>query len=236
MLNRKKSLVFSAVIAVLGAGMTLPALAGDDMTDKDKEIAAANDASMDKHKAADKEMREKKSEKYTDSKTRDAWLDGKLELAYTVNRHLNPFSIDTRVVNGVAHLSGTVESEIDKELAKEVAMGIDGITDVKSELKVDKEMAHDHDDMDDDHDRMDDDGDRSFSQWFDDATTTASVKSKLLANEHTEGLEINVDTMYDVVTLSGSVGSSEEKDLAGEVAKNTDGVRDVKNRLEVVAQ
>ncbi len=166
---------------------------------------------------------EQAHEEYTDSKMRDAWLDGKLEAAYLLNQHLNSFTIDTKVKNGTAYLSGTVESDIDRDLAVEVAKGIKGINSVENNLTVDPDDARANENEEG----------RKFAQRVDDATTTAAVKSKLMANSNVKGLAIDVDTHYDVVTLSGKVRSSEEKDLAEQLAKNTGDVKDVNNELIV---
>jgi hyperosmotically inducible periplasmic protein len=162
--------------------------------------------------------------------TRDAWLDGKLETAYLFNTHLNNFKIDTDVKGGVAYLSGTVESDIDKSLAVEIAKGIEGIKDVKDNLVVDANPPKREIEA-----RVDTTSTekRSFRQWFDDATTTAAVKSRLIGNENTKGLKIDVDTSYDIVTLSGNVASAEEKQLAEQLARNTSDVKDVHNELHV---
>lgn len=61
-------------------------------------------------------------------------------------------------------------------------------------------------------------GDRSFFKWVDDATTTAAVKTRLVGNDNTKGLQIDVDTSSDVVTLSGRVASAQETQLAEEIA------------------
>lgn len=161
-----------------------------------------------------------------DDKLRDAWLDGKVETALLVNRHLNNFTIDTDVTGRTVVLSGTVNSEIDKKLAGEIAKGIEGVNKVDNKIMVERS-----DDMD--NDEMDDDADRSFSDWYYDSTTTASIKSKLLWNSETAGLKVNVDTNYGKVTLTGDVKSSTEKDLVGKIAENTDGVRSVDNKLMV---
>lgn len=75
--------------------------------------------------------------------------------------------------------------------------------------------------------------DRSFPEKVTDATTTAEVKAKLLANATTKGLKINVDTRGDVVTLTGTVASAREKQLAEALARNTGEVRAVSNKLVV---
>ena len=74
---------------------------------------------------------------------------------------------------------------------------------------------------------------RNFGSWVDDATTTAAVKSQLIRNNNTKGLQIDVDTRDDVVTLSGRVATAEEKALAEEITRHTSDVADVRNNLVV---
>jgi osmotically-inducible protein OsmY len=157
--------------------------------------------------------------------TKDAWLTGKIESAFLLNAHLNPFAITTDVDNGIVRLSGMVENAIDRDLALEVARGVNGVVDVKNELRVDADGAAAA--------RQSAAGQRDFGSWVDDATTTAVVKSKLIGNEHTKGGKIDVDTQDDVVTLSGRVSSQTESDLAEQLARNTGDVKDVRNNLVV---
>jgi len=161
---------------------------------------------------------------------RDAWLDGKLESALLFNTHLNSFTIDTDVRSGVAYLSGSVESDIDKDLAGEIARSIDGVTDVRNELVVDQAQVKAA------RAGKSNSKDQSFRKAVADATHTARVKTSLIANTNTSGLGINVDTSDGVVTLSGKVESSEEKALAEQIARNAEGTRSVDNKLSVVAQ
>lgn len=152
----------------------------------------------------------------------DAWLDGKVETAFALNRHLNPFRIDTEVENGTVYLDGVVESDVDRDLASQIAKSVDGVKGVENRLKV-AEMKES------DMQRATND----LLQNVTDATTTAVVKTKLLANGNTKGLQINVDTQDDVVTLTGIVESDEIRDLAVKLAQNTENVKSVENRLEV---
>jgi osmotically-inducible protein OsmY len=154
---------------------------------------------------------------------KDAWITGKLEATYAFNRHLSAFDIHTDTTNGVVHLTGAVESDIDRDLAGEIAKGVDGVTSVKNDLTL-KPGARS---------AKTESSQRTFGTFVDDATTTAMVKSKLLANPNTKGLKIDVDTRGDVVTLSGTVSSAEEKQLAEELARNTGDVKQVKNQLVV---
>src|ERR1041384_2960262 len=71
------------------------------------------------------------------------------------------------------------------------------------------------------------------SQAVDDSTVTAKVKTKLAADTQTSAIKIGVDTVAGVVTLSGTVPTDTEKNKAEELAKNTDGVKQVVNRISV---
>ena len=153
----------------------------------------------------------------------DAWVDGKVETAFALNPHLNPFSIDTDVENGTVWLTGTVESDIDRDLAGEIALSVDGVKKVENKLEVAKMEKSSMEKATD-----------NFMQHVSDATTTATVKTKLLANGNTKGLQINVDTNDNVVTLRGTVGSDEIRDLAEALAENTDNVERVENELKVM--
>ena len=156
---------------------------------------------------------------------KDAWLHGKIETVYALNPHLNGFAIDTDVKQGAVHLTGKVESDIDRDLAGELAKGIDGVVSVDNDLMVETQARR--------AERTD--GQRPFGVWVDDVTTTAAVKGKLIANSNTKGLTIDVDTHANVVTLSGEVASTEVKQLAEQLARNTADVKDVDNRLVVRA-
>src|SRR5690606_26527625 len=157
----------------------------------------------------------------------EARQEGSVWTAFALNRHLSPFSIDVEIDNGVAILTGEVESEVDRDLAEQVALGGEGMREVDNQLKVEGETA--------DRSTADDSG-AAFSTRFNDATTTATVKSKLLWNRNTEGLDINVGTRNGVVTLQGNTDSAESKELAERLARNTEGVRQVDNQLEVNAE
>jgi osmotically-inducible protein OsmY len=66
-----------------------------------------------------------------------------------------------------------------------------------------------------------------------DAATTAAVKSKFLADSKVSGLNINVDTKNNVVTLTGTVHSAAEKAEAVRLARTTTGVKSVVSHLTV---
>ena len=67
-----------------------------------------------------------------------------------------------------------------------------------------------------------------------DAWITTKTKTALLTTKGVSSNAINVDTVDGMVTLHGTVSSAEEKAKAEEEAKKIDGVKSVRNLLQVV--
>ena len=65
------------------------------------------------------------------------------------------------------------------------------------------------------------------------AALTSAIKTKFLADTAISGLKIDVDSNNGVVTLTGTVPSAAEKTRALRVARATDGVKSVVDRLKV---
>jgi hyperosmotically inducible protein len=65
----------------------------------------------------------------------------------------------------------------------------------------------------------------------DDAAITASVKTRLAADDELKALDIKVETSGGVVTLAGVAPNDSAKSRATDIAKVVDGVKDVKNDL-----
>lgn len=72
------------------------------------------------------------------------------------------------------------------------------------------------------NDTMDEAGDAVSDTWI-----TTKVKSTLLADDTTPGMEIEVETKNGVVSLSGTVATEAERDMAISRTKEIKGVRDV---------
>jgi hyperosmotically inducible protein len=67
----------------------------------------------------------------------------------------------------------------------------------------------------------------------DDATITASVKSKLVADKAANLTRVDVDTNHRTVYLNGTVDSAEQKTRAEQLAWQAQGVKSVVNNLHV---
>ncbi|ENL1650088.1 TPA: molecular chaperone OsmY [Raoultella ornithinolytica] len=72
--------------------------------------------------------------------------------------------------------------------------------------------------------------------FMDDSTITARVKAALIDDKNIRSSDISVKTENKVVTLSGSVDSAGQKDLAVNAAKTVKGVTTVNDQLNVVAE
>jgi hypothetical protein len=66
-----------------------------------------------------------------------------------------------------------------------------------------------------------------------DAGLTAKIKSKMALDDLVKARTIDVDTIDGAVTMSGSVGSIAERDRAVQLARETDGVTSVTERLTI---
>ena len=150
----------------------------------------------------------------------DIWREAQIDTIYTLNAHLNPFTIDIDVAGNTVTLSGKVESNIERDLAEQLALDVQGVETVVNHLTIVTEVPRVADRQ-------------ALFDAVNDASITAAVKSRLLWNRQTEGLDISVRTQRGRVQLSGSVDSEAEAAFAIALAENTSGVRGVTSGLRV---
>ncbi|UUA73306.1 BON domain-containing protein [Cellvibrio sp. QJXJ] len=164
---------------------------------------------------------------WQDSKAafKDGWIESKLETALILNEHLNAFKIDIEVDKDMATLGGEVHSDIEKELAENIALGVEGIDAVTNNIKVIEKPAKNAESVAPQG--------RNFAQYVADVSTTAAIKTELLASPNIKGLAIDVDTLNHKVTLSGQVSSLEQKALAQAIAAKHENVKGVVNNLQI---
>ena len=159
----------------------------------------------------------------------DGWIALKVRSALLLHANVSMAHTDVTVHDGVVTLTGTAKSEAQKELTTADVKGIDGVKDVKNELRVrGSGMAAN----DDDNDQA---NDGSFSGKVDDASITAQVKYELLTHHSTSALHTDVDTDNGVVRIRGVAKSDAEKDLVTKLASGIKGVTSVNNEMTVQA-
>lgn len=66
---------------------------------------------------------------------------------------------------------------------------------------------------------------KTAGRTMSDAGITASVQSKLTADSVSNFSRIDVDTERGIVTLNGVVQTAQERERAGRLAKEADGIR-----------
>ena len=72
-------------------------------------------------------------------------------------------------------------------------------------------------------------------QGMSDSWITSKTKIALFSDDRVKGSQVHVETTGGTVMLRGKVDDAEAKTAAGEIAKGIDGVKSVKNELQVVA-
>lgn len=142
--------------------------------------------------------------------------------SYALSPYLRVHDIKVSVHNGIATLTGTVEESVNRDLAKQIALSVSGIKDVDNQITVRADNAPPVRSSD-----------GSYGDVIDDATVTATIKSKSMWSKHTDGLATDVDTKFGKETLTGTADSVAAKDFAGRRALNARGVVSVDNRLVV---
>jgi hyperosmotically inducible periplasmic protein len=152
----------------------------------------------------------------------DARLEARISTTYALSPYLQAGDITVSVQDGKATLTGTVPEDINKELAGQFALNVDGVTEVDNQLVIDADYV-----------RPETAEAPSFGDRMTDATITAAVKSKLMWTRYAEGLATEVSTASGKVTLEGTAESQAAKDLAERLTTTTPGVVSVDNRLEV---
>lgn len=143
----------------------------------------------------------------------DSVLTTKVKTALIADPVTKARQINVETYRGVVQLGGFVDTADEKAQATKVASSVGGVKEVRNDLRVSSPQ--------------------STGQAVDDATLTSSVKAKLIEDSTTKAYHINVETQKGVVQLTGFVNSNEEKARAAELARNVNGVVEVKNDLEI---
>lgn len=116
--------------------------------------------------------------------------------------------LDVSTVNGIVSLTGSAPSLLAKERAVEIAQSVKGVRAVVDRITV-----------------------RSLPRP--DEELAEDIRRALIVDPATEGYEVRIAVRDGAVTLTGTVQSWVERQLAADVAKGVRGVRRVDNRVFV---
>ncbi len=149
----------------------------------------------------------------------DTAVTAKVKARLLDDSRLKNAKISVTTTNGAVTLSGSAPTADAASAAKELASAVDGVKSVDDQIatpsladtvaaKTDKAV-------------------KKTGKYASDSWITTKVKSDLLADSVTKGLDISVKTSNGVVALSGMVGSQDAIDHAEDLAKKVKGVKSV---------
>ena len=172
---------------------------------------------------------------------KDAWITTQIQAKYFGDSLVKGRNIDVDTNNGIVTLSGEVSSAAERTRAVEKAKEVDGVTRVhdrltigtgKSSHALDRAKAKEK--AGKTKDQADKGGPDRIDNQLTDAWITTKVQSKYFLDGDVKGSAIDVTTNGGVVTLTGKVGSAAERQKALALAKSTDGVKQVIDKLTLV--
>ena len=146
----------------------------------------------------------------------DAWITAKVKTMLLFHRNVSAVT-EVNTTGGIVTLQGKATSQAQKDLTTEYAKDVEGVKDVKNEMRIAKTSKKA----------------QTVGGKIDDASITALVKTTLLYHRSTSALNTSVSTKMGVVTLSGKAKNAAEKDLAAKFANDVNGVKGVKNKMTI---
>jgi hyperosmotically inducible protein len=144
----------------------------------------------------------------------DATLQMRVGRALIADPGTSAMEIDVDVIDGVVYLKGDVDSEEERMQAGRVAANTVGVKEVKNDLQIEGMMPEDEDSRSD-------------------IAIRTAVGTRLTADPDASRMNIDVDVVNGVVYLTGIVADEREKAAAERVAKGVEGVKEVKNQLQI---
>jgi hyperosmotically inducible protein len=147
--------------------------------------------------------------------TSDACITTLIKLRLLEDERLSSLDIHVITVNGKVTLTGVVPDKESNKRAIEIAKMTNGVKSVDSQLEINK------------------DNENFSKKIISDSIITASLKLSLLEDEHLSGLDIHIKTVNGKVTLTGVVPDKESNKRAIEIAKLTNGVKQVESKLSI---
>lgn len=145
----------------------------------------------------------------------DSAVTAKVKSALVDDDAIKSTDISVDTTNGVVTLSGFVASQAEADKAIAAAKKVEGVKSVSDKLHVR------------------DAKEQSAKAYAGDTATTGEVKAKLLADDIMPSRNVKVITTEGVVQLTGTVENKAQSDRAESVAKAVDGVKSVKNDLQI---
>jgi hyperosmotically inducible protein len=166
----------------------------------------------------------------------DAGITAAVKSSLLADERIKGFDINVNTSKGVVTLRGGADSQAARRAATDIARLTSDVRSVNNLLVVAADDSEARQDADtatasgDVREAMDESGD-----GIDDAWITTKVKTQLLADTEVAGMQIDVETKANVVTLTGTTGTAAARLAAIRIAAATQGVARVEaDNLRVV--
>jgi osmotically-inducible protein OsmY len=151
------------------------------------------------------------------SENSDAWMTMKVKGVLAFHKNVSATATEVNTQNGIVTLTGSADTEAQKQLTTEYAKDVDGVMEVRNNTVVSK-PAKPY---------------RSMGTKVDDSSISAQVKTTLLFHKSTHAVATKVTTREGVVTLHGEARNGAERDLVTKLTEDIEGVKHVNNRMTV---
>ncbi len=142
----------------------------------------------------------------------DSTLSTRVKSALVEDPEVKARNIDVDTVKAVVYLTGMVDTSAEAERAAAVAAKVAGVKRVESGLQV---------------------GTRRIGQVVDDKIISSKIKSKLIAEPGVRSLNIDVDVVKGMVTLTGVVTSGAQRERIIAIVQAVKGIAGVVNNLQI---
>ena len=142
----------------------------------------------------------------------DERIEASAKNSYVFKTYLKDDVVRVASKDGAVTLTGTVAQEEHKALAEETVSGLPGVNSVDNQIEIQNKSP-----------------DQGTDAWL-----SVKVKAALLFHRSVSAVKTQVYVKDSIVTLQGEASSQAEKDLAGEYARDIEGIKDVKNEMVVV--
>jgi hyperosmotically inducible protein len=142
----------------------------------------------------------------------DSIISSTIKTKMITDEFVKARNIDVDVLNGIVYLLGVVESASQKRMAADVARGVEGVRGIENQLVV---------------------GKTTVGQVLNDTVLTSKIKTELLKDPDITSTNVDVDTYNNVVSLTGIIKSSKEKNKILNIVRQVAGNRQIVDNLSV---
>jgi hyperosmotically inducible protein len=193
-------------------------------------VSSANAQTADPPQSTSEQAKE--AARQSGNVIKDSWITMKVHSQFIPEDALEGSDIDVETNAGVVTLRGTVVTEAGRARAVAIAKATDGVKSVKDDLKIGRAEG-------DAREAGERAGEAargttgSATRAVTDGWLKSKIYSQFLTEDALDDSDIDIDITKGAVTLNGSVKTEAGRERAAAIAKDTEGVKSVKNNLKV---